>query len=166
MKKPLYLREHIDLLKICFYSLAVIAVVIPPEVLMAQELDAVLNTMAYDRELIIKINDIQLKNITGGKSQSLHLFAANAPELKEAAPQYKELFCLKEGENTIEISFLTKPKNKDFAPSPLTIRIESGNYKVAVLQYEAAAEVNKGGVKGKFLIYSKEPKDFKTQILK
>ncbi len=151
---------------ILYYLITLIAIVITQEVAMAQEFDAVLNTMAYDRELTIKINDVQLKKITGGQSQSVRLFLANAPEIEDASPQYKDLFCLKEGENTIEIFFKTKPKNKDYTPSNLTISIDSGNYQVAVVQYEAAADLKQGEVKGKFLIYSKEPKGFKTQILK
>ena len=133
---------------------------------MAQDFDASLNVMAYDREVTVKINGVQLKKITGGQSQSVRLFLADAPEIKEVSPQYKELFCMKEGENTIEISFKEKLKSKDNMPSKLTISIDSGNYKVPVLQYEVAADVKQGEVKGKFLIYTVEPKGFTTQVLK
>jgi len=152
--------------KVSTFILILITLTIIQGVVMAQEFDAVLNTMAYDRELTIKINGGQLHKITGGKSQSVRLFLANAPEIKEAAPQFKELFCMKEGENTIEISFKTKPQGKDYTPSTLTVSIDSGNYQVPVLQYETAADLKEGEIKGKFFIYSKEPKGFKTQVLK
>ena len=166
MNKYHFRQDRTKELRILYYLIIIIAILFTREVVMAQEFDAVLNTMAYDRELSIKINDVQIKKITGGQSQSVRLFLVNAPEIKEVAPQYKDLFCLKEGENTIEITFNTKPKNKDYTPSALTISIDSGNYKVAVLQFEAAAELKQGEVKGKFLIYAKEPQGFKTQILK
>jgi len=166
MNQHQFHQGRVKELHILFYLIILIVILFTREVVMAQEFDAVLNTMAYDRELSIKINDVQIKKITGGQSQSVRLFLVNAPEIKEVAPQYKDLFCLKEGENTIEITFKTKPKNKDYTPSPMTITIDSGNYQVSVLLYNAAAELKQGEIKGKFLIYAKEPKDFKTQVLK
>lgn len=160
-----YCRRNVHR-SILILMLILIVLILTQEVVMAQDFDASLNVMAYDREVTVKINGIQLKKITGGQSQSVRLFLADAPEIKEVAPQYKELFCMKEGENTIEISFKEKLKSKDNLPSKLTISIDSGNYKVPVLQYEVAADVKQGEVKGKFLIYKAEPKGFKTQVLK
>lgn len=132
---------------------------------MTQDFDAALNVMAYDREVTVKINDVHLKKITGGQSHSLRLFLADDPGIKEVVPQFKDLFCMKEGENTIEITFKEKLKSKDSIPSQLTISIDSGNYSVPVAKFEAGPEVKQREFKGKFLIYKVEPKGFKTQVL-
>lgn len=134
---------------------------------MAKEFDASLNVMSYDRNVTIKINDIPINRITGGQSQSVRLFLANDPMINQvpAARQktMKELFCLKQGQNTIEIIFNQKGRPK--SPSLMTVSIDSENYKVPVFQYIKKADVKEGKVKGTFEIFIDEPAGFKTVIL-
>lgn len=137
------------------------------EVCMAKELDAALNVMGYDRDVTIRINGIHMSQITGGQSQSIRLFLADDPIIKTLPPEMQQkmkgLFCLKEGENTIEISFKVKGQPK--APIPITITIDSGNYQVPVLKYVKNPDVKEGNAKGTFKIYAKEPAGFATTIL-
>ncbi len=134
---------------------------------MAKEFDAALNVMGYDRDVTIKINGVHLKKIKGGQSHSVRLFLANDPKIKTMPPEsqasIKELFCLKEGENTIEISFQEKGAPK--APIPVTITIDSGNYQVPVLKYVKNPDVKSGFAKGSFEIFTDEPANFTTVIL-
>jgi hypothetical protein len=138
-----------------------------PEVCTAKDFDASLNVMGYDRTVTIHINGVYITRITGGKSQSVRLFLANDPKIKTLAPEMqkkmKELFCLKEGENTIEIIF--SEKGKPQSPSQLTVSIDSGNYKVPVLTYTKDPDVKKGKAKGTFKIFTDEPAGFKTVVL-
>jgi len=75
----------------------------------------------------------------------------------------KELFCLIQGENTIEIVF--KMKGKPKAPIPITVTIDSGNYKEPVLKYVKNPDVKEGKAKGTFKIFADEPAGFTTVIL-
>ena len=75
----------------------------------------------------------------------------------------KELFCLKEGENTIEIVFSEKGQPK--SPSLITVTIDSGNYKVPVLKYTKNPEIKEGKAKGIFKIFTEAPAGFTTVIL-
>lgn len=138
-----------------------------PDACMAKEFDASINVMGYDRNVTIKINDVLLSRITGGQSQSLRLFLTNDPTIKALPParqqQMKELFCLKEGENTIEIAFSEKGKPK--SPSSLTVSIDSENYKVPVLKYSKSPDIKEGRAKGVFKIYTDAPAGFTTVIL-
>jgi len=138
-----------------------------PEVCMAKEFDASINVMGYDRNVTIKINGVHLSRITGGQSQSLRLFLTDDPMIKTLPParqqQMKELFCLKEGENTIEIVFSEKGQPK--SPSLITVTIDSGNYKVPVLKYTKNPEIKEGKAKGIFKIYTEAPAGFTTVIL-
>ena len=138
-----------------------------PDVCLAKEFDASLNVMGYDRNVTIYINGVHITRITGGRSQSVRLFLADDPKINTLAPEMqkkmKELFCLKEGENTIEIIF--SEKGKPQAPGLFTVTIDSGNYKVPVLTYTKNPDVKKGKAKGTFKIYTDEPAGFKTFIL-
>jgi hypothetical protein len=137
------------------------------ETCMAKEFDASLNVMGYDRDVTIKINGVHISKITGGQSHAVRLFLANDPKIKTLPPEMqqkmKELFCLKEGENSIEIAF--KEKGQPKAPSPITVSIDSGNYQVPVLKYVKNPDVKEGNAKGTFKIYTDEPAGFTTVIL-
>ena len=134
---------------------------------MAKEFDASLNVMGYDRDVTIKINGVHISRITGGQSQSVRLFLADDPKIKTLQPEMqqkmKEMFCLKEGENTIEIAF--KEKGRPQAPIPITVSIDSGNYKEPILTYVKNPDVKEGQAKGTFKIYADEPAGFTTVIL-
>ncbi len=149
-----------------FFSVAITSL-LTVEVCMAKDFDASLNVMGYDREVTIKINEIHLSKITGGQSQSIRLFLADDPNIKNMPPEMQkkmnELFCLKKGENTIEITF--KMKGQPKAPIPITVTIDSGNYQVPVLQYSRNPEAKEGTAKGTFKIYADEPAGFTTVIL-
>jgi hypothetical protein len=150
-----------------FAVMGATVVLFNPEVCLAKEFDASLNVMGYDRNVTIYINGVHITRITGGRSQSVRLFLADDPKIKTLAPEMqkkmKELFCLKEGENTIEILF--SEKGKPQAPGMFTVSIDSGNYKVPVLTYTKNPDVKKGKAKGTFKIYTDEPAGFKTVIL-
>ncbi|MEE9912739.1 MAG: hypothetical protein K4571_13580 [Deltaproteobacteria bacterium] len=137
------------------------------EVSMAKEFDASLNVMGYDRNVTVKINGVQISRITGGQSQSARLFLTDDPLLKtlpaDRQEKMKELFCLKKGENIIEISFSRKGQPQ--SPSQFTVTIDSGNYKVPVLKYEKTPDVKEGKAKGVFKILIDEPAGYKTVIL-
>jgi hypothetical protein len=137
------------------------------EVCMAKEFDASLNVMGYDRDVTIKINGVHLSKITGGQSHAVRLFLADDPKIKTLPPEMqkkmKEMFCLKKGENTIEITF--KEKGQPKAPIPITVTIDSGNYKVPVLKYVKNPDIKEGNAKGTFKIYADEPAGFTTVIL-
>ena len=134
---------------------------------MAKEFDAAINVMGYDRNVTIKINGVHLSRITGGQSQSVRLFLVDDPMIKTLPSarqqQMKELFCLKEGENTIEIVFSEKGKPK--SPSLITVSIDSVNYKVPILQYTKNPDIKEGKAKGIFKIYTDSPAGFTTIIL-
>jgi len=89
---------------------------------------------------------------------------ADDPMIKTVPParqqKMKELFCLKEGENTIEIIFSQKSQPK--LPSSITVSIDSGNYKVPVLKYTKNPDIK---AKGIFKIYTDAPAGFTTVIL-
>lgn len=161
-------RYHDVVGKVLFFALIGLTnLFFNPEVCMAKEFDASLNVMGYDRNVTVKINGVQLSRITGGQSQSARLFLADDPLLKTLPPErqekMKELFCLKKGENIIEISFSEKGQPK--SPSSFTVSIDSGNYKVPVLKYEKGPNVKEGKTKGIFTILVDQPAGFKTVIL-
>ena len=135
---------------------------------LANEFDASLGVMAYDLDVSITINGIHLDTITGGKFQGVRLFLMDSPRIKEMTPdmaaQYKSLFCLREGENTMEVSF--KATTQDELSGRLTITVESGNYQVPVLEYIQGPEAREGQAKGTFTIYSEQPAGFATTVLK
>lgn len=137
------------------------------EVCLAQEFDAALNVMGYDRDVTIKINDVHLTRITGGMSQSTRLFLTDDPRLKdfpsEMQTEMKQLFCLKPGENTIEISFKEKAQTQAF--NPITITIDSSNYQVPVLKFAKNPDIKEGSAKGTFTIFADEPAGFTTIVL-
>ena len=134
---------------------------------MAKEIDAALNVMGYDRDVTIKINGVHISKITGGQSQSVRLFLADDPKIKTLPPEMqqkmKESFCLKEGENTLEIAF--KEKGQPKAPVPITVTIDAGNYQAPVVKYVKNPDVKEGNTKGKFEIYIEAPAGFTTVIL-
>jgi hypothetical protein len=137
------------------------------EVCMAKTIDAALNVMGYDRDVTITINGVHIRQIKGGQSHSVRLFLADDPRIKTMPPEMqqkmKELFCLKEGENTIEIAFKEKGPSK--AQIPITITIEAGNYKVPVLKYVKNPDVKEGHAKGAFKLFAEEPAGFTTVVL-
>ena len=163
MKKYIYVA-----VEVLFFVLVGLTVYFyNPEVCMAKEFDASINVMGYDRNVTIKINGVHISRITGGQSQSVRLFLADDPMIKTLPParqkQMKELFCLKEGENTVEIVFSEKGQPK--SPSLLTVSIDSGNYKEPLLKYTKNPDIKEGKAKGIFKIYTDAPAGFTTIIL-
>jgi hypothetical protein len=136
-------------------------------VCMAKEFDASINVMGYDRDVTIKINGVHLTRIKGGQSHSVRLFLVDDPKIKTILPEMqqkmKEMFCLREGENTIEIAF--KERGQPKSPSAFTVTIDSGNYQVPVLKYVKNPDIKEGKAKGTFKIYTDEPAGFTTVIL-
>jgi hypothetical protein len=158
---------HVAILVLFLVLTGVITSLFNEEVCMAKEFDASLNVMGYDRDVTIKINGVHLSKIKGGQSHSVRLFLADDPKIKTLPPEMqqkmKEIFCLKNGENTIEISF--KEKGQPKAPIPITVSIDSGNYQVPVLKYVKNPDIKEGNAKGTFEIYTDEPAGFTTVIL-
>jgi hypothetical protein len=158
---------QVIILILIFMLTGALSSILYQEECMAKEFDAALNVMGYDRDVTIKINGVHLSKIKGGQSHSVRLFLTNDPKIKtlptEMQAAMKELFCLKEGENTIEISF--KEKGAPKAPIPITITIDSGNYQVPVLKYVKNPDIKSGFAKGIFKIFTDEPANFTTVIL-
>ena len=162
---------NVAILILFFVLTGVITSLFNEEICMAKEFDASLNVMGYDRDVTIKINGVHLSMIKGGGSELLQLFLADDPKIKTLPPEMppkmqqerKELFCLKKGENTIEIVF--KEKGQPEFPSLFTVEIRSFNYKVPVLKYVKNPDIKKGNAKGTFKIYTDEPAGFTTVIL-
>lgn len=158
---------NVAILILFFVLTGVITSLFNEEVCMAKEFDASLNVMGYDRDVTIKINGVHLSKIKGGQSHSVRLFLADDPKIKTLPPEMqqkmKEMFCLKKGENTIEITF--KEKGQPKSPSPITVSIDSGNYQVPVLKYVKNPDIKEGNAKGTFKIYTDEPAGFTTVIL-
>jgi hypothetical protein len=138
---------------------------------MAKEFDASLYVSGDDRDVTVKINGTHLSMIKGGGSELIQLYLADDPKITTLPPgmppemqkERKELFCLKKGENTIEIVF--KEKGKPEFPSLFTVEIRSFNYKVPVLMYVKDPDIKEGNAKGTFKIYADEPAGFTTIIL-
>ena len=144
-----------------------VTLLVNEEVCMAKEFDASLNVMGYDRDVTIKINGVHISRVTGGQSHAVRLFLADDPKIKTLPPEMqqkmKELFCLKQGENTIEIAF--KEKGQPKSPSQITVSIDSGNYQVPVVKYVKNPDVKEGNAKGTFKIFTDEPAGFTTVVL-
>jgi len=147
--------------------LALVVLFVPAGECPAAEFDASINVMAYDRDVTVKINGVQLSRIKGGQSHSVRLFLADNPRLKtlpaDRQRAMKEMFCLVKGENTIEIAF--QERGQPRSPSQLSVTIDSGNYKVPVLKYVKDPGVKTGKAKGTFMIYADEPAGFRTVVL-
>jgi hypothetical protein len=160
-------RKPSTLLIVCLL-MAALTITFDRSAGMAATIDAALNVMGYDREVAISINGHPISKITGGQSQSVRLFVADDPRIKTFPPEMqkrmRELFCLQEGENSIEISF--KQTGKPAAPSRFTVTLEADGYPVPVLEYAQNPEVKEGHAKGTFAIYSKAPAGFATVVLK
>jgi hypothetical protein len=158
---------HVAILILFFVLTGVITTLFNEDVCVAKEFDASINVMGYDRDVTIKINGVHLTRIKGGQSHSVRLFLVDDPKIKtltaEMQQKMKEMFCLKKGENTIEITF--KEKGKPKAPIPITVTIDSGNYKVPVLKYVKNPDIKEGNTKGTFKIYTDEPAGFTTVVL-
>lgn len=150
-----------------FVITATVAWLVSGEVSMAKNINAALNVMGYDRDVTIKINGVHISQIKGGGSHAVRLFLVDDPRIKNMPPEMqqkmKELFCLKEGENTIEIAF--KEKGQAKASIPITITVEANDYKVPVLKYVKNPDVKEGNAKGTFKLYAEEPPGFTTVIL-
>jgi hypothetical protein len=144
-----------------------VTLLVNEEVCMAKEFDASLNVMGYDRDVTIKINGVHISRVTGGQSHAVRLFLADDPKIKTLPPEMqqkmKEMFCLKQGENTIEIAF--KEKGQPKSPSQITVSIDSGNYQVPVVKYVKNPDVKEGNAKGTFKIFTDEPAGFTTVVL-
>ena len=117
------------------------------------KLRVTINVNAYDRKVSVKVNGTEIKKITGGHAHAKQLFHKNHPMLKDAPKEFKEIFCLKEGKNTIEISHSTM---KGKIPSTLEISIQAIGYSVPLLKYiqksnikEAVKELHRQGILGK-----------------
>lgn len=159
-------RKAISLILPCLFG-GVLTLFFNGEVCMAKQIDAALNVMGYDRDVTVTINGVRITKITGGQSQSVRLFLADDPRIKTFPPEMqktmKERFCLRQGENTIEISFRVKAQSQ--APIPITITIEAENYKAPVLKYVKNPDVREGSAKGAFTLFADEPAGFKTVVL-
>jgi len=144
------------------------SLLLPAKACRAEPINAVLNAMAYDHELSIKINGIHLSKIDGGRSQSVRLFLTDDPAIKELPAEMqqsmKQLFCLKEGDNTIEIS--VKPRQGVTPQGQMTISIQACNYDVPVLEYAQDPSVKERTVTGTFQVFPQPPAGFKTLVLK
>ncbi len=127
------------------------------------KLRVTLNVNAYGRSVTVSLNGIEIRKVTGGLAQAIQLYHEKHPLLKDAPEDFKDNFCLKQGENTIKIVHHLK---KGEIPMTLDISIQAIGYSVPLLQYTQKPEVTTGETSGIFELYSQQPAGFKTIILK
>jgi len=126
-------------------------------------LRATLGVNGQGRTVEIKVNGYLISNIKGGGAEAVQLYHKDHPWGKDFSPARKHLLCLKEGDNTIYISYSQKD-NEDV--ENLEVYIMASGYSQPLL--EATKKKNKvtGTMSGKFVLHSKEPDNFNTEKLK
>jgi hypothetical protein len=88
---------------------------------MSEEMMCTIDVMAYDYEVKVLINNIDI-GLKGGKSESKRLFGKNHPMVKQLDEKSRCLVCLKEGENEIQIEYR---QLTDEFPGPMTIEMRA-----------------------------------------
>ena len=127
------------------------------------KLRVTLNVNAYGRSVTVSLNGITIRKITGGLAQAIQLYHEKHHLMKDAPEDFKDNFCLKQGENTIKIVHNIK---KGEIPMTLDISIQAIGYTKPLLQYTQKPEVITGETSGIFELHSQQPEGFKTIILK
>jgi hypothetical protein len=163
------MKRHLEIpvLVSCCALMGTLAVLLPEKTCLAQDFHATLNVMAYGREVTVIINGARISKIEGGASEEIGLHLAGDSALNNAPPamrqSFEQLYCLKEGENTIEVSF--RPKKEANPQGPFRLSIDSRNYQVPVLVYMKDPSVRETTAKGTFRIFTKQPAGFKTVVM-
>ncbi len=126
-------------------------------------LRATLGVNGQGRTVEISVNGSKISNIKGGGAEAVQLYHKDHPWGKDFSPERKHLLCLKNGENTIYISYSQK---NDEEIENLEVYIMASGYSKPLLEATATKDQITGIITGKFLLHSKEPEDFKTEQLK
>jgi hypothetical protein len=115
------------------------------------------------RTVEIKVNGSLISNIKGGGSEAVQLYHKNHPWGEDFSSARKHLLCLKEGDNTINISYSQKDNDE---VEKLEVYIMASGYSRPLLQAIKEKDEVTGKISGKFVLHSKEPDDFDTEKLK
>ena len=126
-------------------------------------LRATLGVNGQGRTVEIKVNGSLISNIKGGGAEAVQLYHKDHPWGENFSPARKHLLCLKEGDNTIYISYSQKD---DEEVENLYVYIMASGYSKKLLEATKTKDEATGTMSGKFVLHSKEPEDFKTAKLK
>ena len=87
-------------------------------------LRASLSVFAYHRKVEVQVNGrkFHASVIAGGKSESVQLFHRDSPDKAKATGEWGDLFCLREGTNTIEIAYAPK---EGATPGEMTVGVRA-----------------------------------------
>ncbi len=137
----------------------------------AKKLRMTLGTIANGYSLRAKVNGLPMPGFSGGESQAVQLFhAEHANKAKMEADlvaqpdqdrNYLNLFCLREGENQLEIEF---EPIEPASISPLRFYMNAPHYTLPILEFKQK-ERKAGRLATTFVIYSEMPADHQTQVL-
>jgi hypothetical protein len=127
------------------------------------DLRATLSVNGKGRTVEIKVNGSPISNIKGGGAEAIKLYHKDHPWGKDFSPARKHLLCLKEGENTIYISYSQK---NDEEIENLEIYIMTSGYSKKLLEATKTKDEITGTMSGTFVLHSKEPEEFKTAKIK
>lgn len=127
-----------------------------------KELELALQVNGYSRTVSVKINGEKITFIKGGGSQSTWLYHKNHSLKESLGEKKKELFCLRDGPNSIEISHQVIT-----GESPLSLEVSLGirGKTESLLIYRQTAEQTSGQTKGTFEYNPQQPNKFKQMIL-
>ena len=116
------------------------------------------DSMGYGYAVKISVNGTPIKIITGGGQQATRLFAVDHPMKAQASPDQKDLFILREGENSIAVEF----RKLDDGQLPLQVKLEiPDRYAVPVFHLKSVT-AKTGTFERTFRIEKKMPDGFKT----
>ncbi|MDA3800020.1 MAG: hypothetical protein PF692_13185 [Kiritimatiellae bacterium] len=126
-------------------------------------LRATLGVNGQGRTVEIKVNGSKITNIKGGGAEAVQLYHKNHPWGDDFSDALKHLLCLKEGENSIDVTYSQKDGDE---VENLEVYIIASGYSKPLLSGTKKKDEVEGKMSGKFVLHSKEPDDFKTEKLK
>jgi hypothetical protein len=126
-------------------------------------LRATLGVNGQGRTVEIKVNGSLISNIKGGGSEAVQLYHKDHPWGEDFSDARKQLLCLKEGDNTINIAYVQK---NDEDVENLEVYIMASGYSKPLFQATKTKDEVAGTMSGKFVLHSKEPDNFDTVKLK
>lgn len=117
-----------------------------------------IDSFGYGYTVTVSINGTAIKVIRGGGQQATRIFSANHPLRAQSQPNMADLFVLREGENSIAVTFQKKGEGS----SPLEIKLEiPDRYAIPLFRLKSSKQ-RSGQVERKFNIGKKMPPAFTT----
>jgi hypothetical protein len=120
-----------------------------------------IDSFGYGYTVTVSINGTGLKVIRGGGQQATRIFSANHPLRAQSQPDRSDLFVLREGENSIAVTF----QKKGGPSSPLEIKLEIPDRYAIPLFRLKSSKTRSGQVERKFIIEKKMPPAFTTMLV-